>query len=116
MLSYAQKRWIIVFFSLLAFLSIFPLTSNAQTCSGEGSVSKACIKNPEGLLAGNEKAAKSVSLVNWVFGAVSLAGAIMFGMKGAKKLSDEDYVASVGPFSGAIICGITLWLAGSITM
>lgn len=116
MLSIAHRWYWYVLFSIFSLFILDQGKAQAQSCSGQSSVARACIQNPEGLLAGNEKATKAVAMTNWVLGGVALAATIIFLIKGSKKLSDDDYVGSVGPFAGALISGITIYLAGSIAL
>lgn len=116
MLSPTHRWSLFALFSIFAMLSYFPLSAKAQSCSGDSTVTRACIKNPEGLLAGNDKASKAVATANWVLGGVALMATIIFLIKGSRKLSDDDYVGSLGPFAGALVSGITIYLAGSIAL
>lgn len=113
MLSLAQRWYWFILISIFS-LFFFDQSAYAQSCSSQSSAAKACIQNPEGLLAGNEKATKAVAMGNWVLTAVGLVATIFFLIKGGKKLSDGDYVESAGPFAGAITCGLSLYLAHSI--
>lgn len=116
MMGMAQRWYWYVLFSIFSLYILDQGSAQAQTCSGQSSMTRACIQNPEGLLAGNEKATKAVTMTNWVLSAVALGATIIFLIKGSKKLSDDDYVGSVGPFAGALISGITIYLAGSIAL
>ncbi|MBY0517494.1 MAG: hypothetical protein K2P81_11325 [Bacteriovoracaceae bacterium] len=116
MLSLARRWYWFVLISLFSILVLDQSKAHAQSCSGQSSMTRACIQNPEGLLAGNEKATKAVAMTNWILGGVALLATIVFLIKGSKKLSDDDYVGSLGPFAGALISGITIYLAGSIAL
>lgn len=83
----------------------------AQTCDPSD---QACLTAPEGILSGNAKAGQAMTFFNWVLFSVSMAGAIIFGMKAAKKLSDEQWVSSLGPMFGSLLCGITTYVAYSV--
>ncbi|MBL7663575.1 MAG: hypothetical protein JNM93_00465 [Bacteriovoracaceae bacterium] len=116
MMGMAQKWYWYIFFSLFSLFLFDQGTAHAQTCSGQSSMTRACIQNPEGLLAGNEKATKAVTMANWLLSAVALGATIVFLIKGSKKLSDDDYIGSAGPFMGALVSGLTIYLAGSIAL
>lgn len=83
----------------------------AQVCDPQD---QACLSAPEGILKGSSKAAEAVSLLNWLLFSASMIGAIAFGMKAARRMSDEQWFGALGPGLGAITCGITTYIAYSI--
>ncbi len=95
--------------------SLFMLVLNskvfAQVCDPQD---QACLTAPEGILKGSAKANEAVNLLNWLLFSASMIGAISFGMKAAKRMSDEQWFGALGPGLGAITCGITTYVAYSI--
>jgi hypothetical protein len=83
----------------------------AQVCDPQD---QACLTAPEGILRGSAKASDAVNLLNWLLFSASMVGAISFGMKAAKRMSDEQWFGALGPGLGAVTCGITTYVAYSI--
>ena len=77
-------------------------------------VDQACLSAPQGILSGNVKAGQAVSFINWLLMSVSMVGVIVFGMKAARKMSDEQWFSALGPGVGAIVCGLTTYIAYSV--
>jgi len=63
----------------------------AQVCDPQD---QACLTAPEGILKGSTKATDAINLLNWLLFSASMVGAISFGMKTAKRMSDETVVWS----------------------
>ena len=115
MIANKNHYLVIVVFSLLGFLAIFSQPSYAQAC-GKNSLGdqRACIQNPEGILAGNKKAAAATQTGNWMLTAVPFLISVYCLCKGSMKLSAEDYKGSFGPFAGMLTSGIATFVAYSI--
>lgn len=97
-------------FGLIALPQVY-----AQTCtSGSSGEKKACITAPEGILANNRKAQDGVGLINWVVSSACLMGTVLFGVTGAKRLNDENYIGAIGPFLGSGVSGIATYVAYAI--
>lgn len=97
--------------STIIFLAIYNNNLLAQNCDPSD---QACLTAPEGILSGNAKVDQAMTFINWMFFSVSMGGAIVFGMKAAKKLSDEQWGPAIGPMAGSILCGLTTYVAFSI--
>lgn len=99
--------------NLTIYLSALLVSSPiyAQVCDPQD---QACLSAPEGILKGSSKAAEAVSLLNWLMFSASMIGAIAFGMKAARRMSDEQWFGALGPGLGAVTCGITTYIAYSI--
>ncbi len=95
------------------YLSAMIATSKlyAQVCDPQD---QACLTAPEGILKGSTKATDAINLLNWLLFSASMVGAISFGMKTEKRMSDEQWFGALGPGLGAITCGITTYVAYSI--
>ena len=91
-------------------------TDSSSTSTTECSASSACIQAGKGLLSKNTKVAESVQTMNWIFSSFSLACTIIFLIMASKKLSEHDYVGSLGPFLGAVVAGISLFVAKSLAV
>ena len=97
----------------LLYLGVVAISSPlfAQVCDPQD---QACLTAPEGILKGSAKAGDAVNLLNWLLFSASMVGAISFGMKAAKRMSDEQWFGALGPGLGAVTCGITTYVAYSI--
>ena len=99
-------------YGMLYFSAMIATTKiYAQVCDPQD---QACLTAPEGILKGSTKATDAVNLLNWLLFSASMVGAISFGMKTAKRMSDEQWFGALGPGLGAITCGITTYVAYSI--
>ena len=108
-----RKPFLVLICSFLLGLIILPQVY-AQTCSGTNGEKKACISAPEGILANNRKAQDGVGLLNWVVSSACLMGTVLFGVTGAKRLNDENYIGAIGPFLGSGVSGIATYVAATI--
>lgn len=97
----------------LALLVHSDLMAQAKkTCD---SSDQACLTAPEGLLTGNAKATSAIQFFNWILFSVSMVGAITFGIKAAKKMSDEQWFGALGPGLASVVCGLATYIAFSVT-
>ena len=85
--------------------------ANTTACGTDGK--KACVSNPGGIISENAKIKGAVEALNWVLAGAAVIGAIVFGIKAAKELSDNRYVEAIGPGAGAVVCGAVLYIAYS---
>ena len=97
--------------SIIIFLFIYNNNIFSQNC---GANEQACLTKPTGILSGNTKVGDSVTFFNWLLFSASMAGAIIFGIKAARKLSDEQWFPALGPMLGSLVCGLATYIASSV--
>jgi len=73
-----------------------------------------CISTPEGILAQSDKTKGIADFFNWILLSAALIGCIVFGVKAAKKLNDEDFTGAIGPFLGSMLSGIISFVAYTV--
>ncbi len=99
----------------LVFLATTPAVSMAADlvpCSaGDANDTKVCIAAPAGILASSTKASSLVTTLNWFLLAGSIVCCVIFFLKCASRLSDDQYKEAIGPGLGAGLAGLTLYIA-----
>jgi hypothetical protein len=75
---------------------------------------QACVGAPEGILSGNEKITGAATFLNWLLFSASMVGAIVFGIRAAKKLSDEQWFSALGPGVGSMVCGLVTYISFTV--
>ena len=71
---------------------------------------QACLSNPEGIF-NNDKSINAVNGMSWLLSGIAIVGTLVFLLNAGKKLNEQDYAGSVGPFIGSMLCGISSYLA-----
>lgn len=97
--------------STIIFLAVYNANLLANDCNTN---EQACLSKPDGILSNNAKVGDSVEFFNWLLFSISMGGAIIFGIKAARKLSDEQWFPALGPMLGSVLCGLTTYIAFSV--
>ena len=74
---------------------------------------RALVQDPQGLLAGNQKAKDAVGLLNWILLIAGAVPATIFTIYSGKKFNDQEYGAAFGSAIGAIVSGLGGYIAFS---
>lgn len=113
-----MKKIIVVVFMFFAFFSTRQLafaqdnTANpGVTDCGTGGESKACLTAPAGTLKDSQKTKDFVTFMQWALFLGGAVACVMFGLKCASKISDEQWRESLGPGVGSFIAGAMSFIA-----
>ncbi len=100
-------------FSLFSLSTILYLASKKAFAACDPNT-QGCISAPQGILAQSNKAKGIADFFNWILLSAALVGCIVFGVKAAKKLNDEDFTGAIGPFLGSMLSGIISFVAYTV--
>ena len=108
-------RNLFMFFFFCSFFNIlFPYRNLVQASDRSSERFSIQLEEPRGLLADNEKVKKASSTISWIIQIGALIATICFLLMAGNKLSQDDFKGAIGPFLGALVTGISSFLANSI--
>jgi len=106
-----KKNFNAIYF--LVFSALFYVDSVFANSSGNPTLS--FLTPPaKNTFFGHDKFTRAMASMNWVIMTICLVACVSFGIKAAKKISEEQWFSALGPLTGSFVAGIAGYIARNI--